>query len=88
MHEPTIVPEVWTYRCAGCQYVWDVVYEEWHAADGHGGDAVTYRRSGQQCVTPWTEVACVRCGRYAVTPLPSPTTVRPVPPVPAPRSPA
>jgi hypothetical protein len=85
MHEPTIVLEVWTYRCATCQHVWDVAYEEWHAGDGHGGDAVHYRRRGQRCVSPWSEPECENCGGYAVKPLPSPTIAHPVrqePPVP------
>lgn len=81
MYEPTIVQEIWTYRCAACQHEWDVAYEEWHAGDGHGGDVVTYRRSGQRCVTPWTELTCVNCGRSSVTPLPSLRSVRPAVPV-------
>lgn len=70
MHEPTIFPEVWTYRCRACRHVWDVAYEAWHVSDGHGADVVHYRRHGQRCVSPWTEVQCERCGGYAVTPLP------------------
>lgn len=82
MHEPTIVQEIWTYRCATCLHVWDVRYEAWHAGDGHGGDVVHYRRNGQRCVSPWSDVACANCGSYAVTPLPSPRSVRPAPPAP------
>lgn len=80
MHEPTIIQQVWTYRCASCQHVWGVRFEEWHVGDGHGGDVVHYRRNGQRCVSPWTEMSCVDCGGYAVTPLPSPRTVHPASP--------
>lgn len=74
MHEPTIVLEIWTYRCATCQHEWDVRYEARHAGDGQGGDVVCYWRGGQRCVSPWSEPECEKCGSYAVKPLPSRTT--------------
>lgn len=77
MHESTIVLETWTFRCATCQYEWDISYEARHAGDGQGGDVVSYWRRGQRCVSPWCEPECESCGGYAVKPLPSRTTAPP-----------
>src|SRR5690349_20521311 len=71
MHESMVSHETWTYECLTCLHEWQEEFEVGRCADGHGGDAVTYRRMGHRCVCPWAELFCPSCGGYDVKILPA-----------------
>lgn len=70
MGESMISLETWTFECAGCLHEWREDFEVGHAADGHGGAVVYYRRDGHPCTSPWSERCCPSCGGYDVKIVP------------------
>ncbi|MFI0351431.1 hypothetical protein [Actinomadura sp. 9N407] len=61
MHEAWSSHETWVYECQCCSTTWAERFEIRHSPDGHGGDAVVFRRDGQRCMSPWVDHVCPNC---------------------------
>jgi hypothetical protein len=71
MRDTCVTTEIWGFQCQRCERRWEEVYEAWHANDGHGGDAVTWRYHGIVCCPPWCDPTCPSCGGLGAKVLPS-----------------
>jgi hypothetical protein len=71
MRDTCVTTEIWSFHCQHCERRWEEVYEAWHANDGHGGDAVSWRHHGVVCCPPWCDPACPGCGSLRAKVLPS-----------------
>ncbi len=76
MNDPHIIPQTWPFTCLTCQHAWEDRYEAWHADDGHGRQAVTWRHEGAASMPPWIDPLCPACSSPRVKALPPGT--RPV----------
>ncbi|MGI8330091.1 hypothetical protein ACRYCC_08990 [Actinomadura scrupuli] len=70
MRDVHVITEIWRFECLSCQSHWEHAYEAWHADDGHGGNAVTWRRAGTVSMPPWADPSCADCNDLRVRVLP------------------
>jgi hypothetical protein len=70
MRDVHVITEIWHFECLGCRRHWEHAYEAWHADDGRGGNAVTWRRAGTVSMPPWVDPSCAGCSDLRVRVLP------------------
>ena len=81
MRESVTAQESWVYHCGHCLHVWHEDFEAHHTDDGHGGDAVSYYRQGERCLSPSCDRVCPNCGACSCRGRPAAATrPEPVPP--------
>ncbi|MEU5881099.1 hypothetical protein [Spirillospora sp. NPDC047279] len=65
-----VITERWYFYCLDCLQPYETTYEAQHADDGHGGDAVAWRRDGMAIQPPWIDPTCPGCRGLHVKVLP------------------
>jgi hypothetical protein len=84
MREFHIITQIWRFTCLACQHTWQDTFEERHADNGHGRDAVTWHHAGAASTPPHSDPYCPSCQSLHVKTLPvgiRPSTAQ-TPPVP------